>query len=168
MTGLVTIKRIEALSMINRFNGWLDRPYSVLEHTVIGVTMLRHEDAHVDDQRGFLFHDIEESAFTDMIRPHKEKYMTPLYDVDVAAWNLDLCSGHGMKLSQITSPLVAEMDNRMLAAEIKAVARVVDPKYPYNEHLHGDIYSMIRMGSFSDRNDAVDGFWAHYHRLFPR
>ena len=167
MTGLITTKRIDAMSFINRYNGWTDRPFSILEHTVIGTTMLRHENAHEDDQRGFLFHDVEESAFTDMIRPHKEKYMNDQYDIDVAEWNADLCAGHGMKLSQITSPLVTEMDDRMLAAEIKCIARITDPKHPYDEHLHGDIRTMIQLKTFGTPDLAVAGFWVHYHRLFP-
>ena len=37
---LLTSARIQSASRICRFNGWTTRPYSILEHSIIGTRVL--------------------------------------------------------------------------------------------------------------------------------
>lgn len=167
MSGLITQQRVAALGHICRYNGWVDRMYSVLEHTVIGVTVLRNEGATLGAQRAFLLHDFEETEFGDITRPVKAKYMPEQYAKDVAAWDLQLHRGQGFAPTAQDYLDCNTMDDRMLAAEIHAIARIVDPKYPFVPRRHDTITLLIRLRTFGTHDRAVDGFYEHYHRLFP-
>ena len=166
MSGLITQRRVAALGHICRYNGWVDRMYSVLEHTTIGVTVLRNEGARESVQKTFLLHDFEDTEFGDIVRPVKKKYMNGQYAKDVTAWNLQLHRGHGFAPSASDYLECDDMDNRMIAAELKTVARVGDPEHPYVERMHQTIALVIRLRKFGTHDNAVNGFYEHYHRLF--
>ena len=168
MTGLITQRRVHQMSNICRWNGGVSRFFSILEHEVIGTSILRHEGASVEVQQLFLLHDTEESEFTDMISPHKAKYMNEQYHTDVAAWNKQLYDGHGMSITRDLQMGCDSMDMRMRASECQALTPIPagNEVYPYDEELHGDAYRMIVMKTFGDQRKAINGFWEHYHRLF--
>ena len=107
-----------AAANVNRYNGWTSRPYSILEHSVIGAKIAIRKGC---SPKPFLLHDMEETEFTDMITPHKVKYMNAKYHVDVAKWNAALCKECGLSPSALSSPMVKLVDAIMLAAETRSV-----------------------------------------------
>jgi hypothetical protein len=114
---LLTRERVEALNRINRFAGWTTRPYSVLEHSVIGAKLTTNRTL----QKAFLLHDMEESAFGDIITPVKRKYMPPAYFAEVEAWVRDLAVETSVPFSAIDGDQVHMLDATMLAAEKRTI-----------------------------------------------
>lgn len=114
---LLTRERVQALARINRYTGWTTRPYSVLEHSVIGAKLVPPGVV----QRAFLLHDMEESAFGDIISPVKRKYMSPEYHADVETWVRDLAAETKIPYSAIDGEQIHHLDRVMLAAEKSTV-----------------------------------------------
>jgi hypothetical protein len=118
---LITEDRLRALAMINRWGGWVKRPYSVLEHTVTGARQLRDEGL---PWKEFLLHDLEESEFGDIITPVKD-LIPPgsIYYTRVARFN------HKLHVETGIWPDGGDMDVDMAHAEHLTVAVKGDPKY---------------------------------------
>lgn len=114
---LLTRERVQALARINRYTGWTSRPYSVLEHSVIGAKLVLPGVV----QRAFLLHDMEESAFGDIISPVKRKYMPPQYYADVEAWVRDLAAETKVPYDAIDGDEVHILDATMMAAETRTI-----------------------------------------------
>ena len=115
---LLTRERVEALNRINRFAGWTNRDYSVLEHSVIGARLTPNRTL----QKAFLLHDLHESAFGgDIITPIKQKYMVPQFHIDVEAWDRDLAVETRVPFSAIDGEQVHMLDATMLAAETRTI-----------------------------------------------
>lgn len=110
---LLTRERVVALSRLNRYCGWTTRPFSVLEHSVIGAKLTPNRTL----QKAFLLHDFEESAFGDIISPVKREYMPAAYYMDVEAWVRDLAVETKVPYSAIDGEQVHHLDRVMLAAE---------------------------------------------------
>lgn len=161
---LLTQERVEALSRINRFAGWTSRPYSVLEHSVIGATFATSRVL----KRAFLLHDMEESAFGDIISPVKRRFMPAAYYEEVDAWNRGLAHETKVPYSAIDGEQVHHFDAVMLAAETRTIY--------VGENRHIEAYGwradipaggeamcnlaidLIRVGAFQgDR--AITAFW---------
>ena len=110
---LLTRERVVALSRLNRYCGWTTRPFSVLEHSVIGAKLTPNRTL----QKAFLLHDFEESAFGDIISPVKHKYMVPQYHIDVEEWVRNLAVETKVPYSAIDGEQVHHLDRVMLVAE---------------------------------------------------
>lgn len=164
---MITIDHVTALSRINRFNGWTRRPYSVLEHTVIGTEYALRTGHTLDEARAFLLHDMEESVFGDIVRPVKQRYVSDLYHHDVSKWNERLCGHLNFDVQHLYSDRIVTLDNDMLAAELHTVATVIDNDYPFDEIRHDLIARMIRNETCRG-NRAIDAFqrlWSDLFRL---
>lgn len=115
---LLTDERIAAAANINRFNGWTRRPYSILEHMVIGAMTMRHLDYHPMAIRAFLIHDMHETEIVgDVPTPDKALYMAPEYFEECARLDLHLCDSVGVDPMFLMSSEVKEIDAAMLAVE---------------------------------------------------
>lgn len=119
---LLTSARIQSASRICRFNGWTTRPYSILEHSIIGTRVLAEIGATPDLQKAFLLHDLEETEFSDMITPHKRKYMNAQYFADVEEWERDLCAEVRLPYSTLTDPDVKFIDGLMADVESHTIS----------------------------------------------
>lgn len=159
---LLTQTRINALSRINRFAGWTSRPYSVLEHSVIGAQLLA-ETGGVSRPtvRAFMLHDLHETAFGgDITTPIKRKYLGEEYREDVRTWDRDLATETGVPLYLIEGLAVKFTDAAMLAAETRTVS-TCDWTAPIPEHYEQDVKRasiLIRDGRYS-RDQTVPAFW---------
>lgn len=114
---LLTRERVVALSRLNRYCGWTTRPFSVLEHSVIGAKLTPNRTL----QKAFLLHDFEESVFGDIISPVKRKYMPAAYYMDVEAWVRDLAVETKVPYSAIDGEQVHYLDALMMAAETRTI-----------------------------------------------
>lgn len=164
---MITYNHIHALSQLNRFNGWTVRPYSVLEHTTIGVTVMARHGYTEDSQRGFLLHDLEEAVFGDHTRPNKRTHLNDRYKTDVAAWNSDMCQWAGVPVKILERWDVFRVDDYMLAAELHCVARVSDANHTFVPEQHRD-YAKLIIDETHRGLRAIDAFEDHWARLFPR
>ena len=163
---LLTRERVEALARINRYTGWTTRPYSVLEHSVIGAKLTPNRTL----QKAFLLHDMEESAFGDIISPVKRKYMSADYFMAVEAWVRDLAVETKVPYSAIDGEQVHHLDRVMLAAEKATVyaglnrmtgdaSLVLDAEIPTGGYMLCDwAKQVIRSGAYAGDN-AITAFW---------
>jgi hypothetical protein len=165
---LITKSHIEALSNINRFNGWTRRPYSVLEHTVIGTHCALRTGMSENVAKAFMLHDMEEAVFGDIIRPIKKRLMNDAYFEEVDSWTQRLTEwvGCDAAASCLTSIAVKTLDDDMLAAEIETVATISDPDHPFDEIRHYEIAEMIRSEQYRGRR-AIDAFEHLWFGMFP-
>lgn len=115
--------------MINRWNGWLHRPYSVLEHSVVGAGAMLAHNHGARAVLSFLLHDFEESEFGDWPAPAKALHTTDDYRADVAEFNLYLARSVGLEPHDFESPAVKQVDHAMAWAESHSVALLGDPAH---------------------------------------
>lgn len=150
--------------MINRWNGWLWRPYSVLEHSVIGAHVLARRGYRVRDVLGFLLHDYEESEFGDIATPMKERHVNSTYRADVFRFNVTLCREVHLALGDLSSDLVTVIDSHMAWAEHHTVAVVGAPeRYGKTTYPAGSIpvecRQLIEQNRFAKLDAQIDEFW---------
>ena len=125
---ILTPARIRAMGNISRWGGWVSSPWSVLDHTLAGAILMRHQRRTAAEIRAWLLHDVEETAFMgDVPTPHKERYCNAEYYTDVRAFNAALAEETGVKISG-TVTLIKAIDEIMLRAEYATVSLKVDPE----------------------------------------
>ena len=155
---LLTNERLYALHNINRWGGWLHRPYGVLEHTVIGAELLHRNGKNC---RAFLLHDMEESEFGDITTPNKAKYTNGRYAYAVDRWNAELCAETDVNIHHLHSDDVNYMDYVMAHAEHLTVATRGHPaKYDHLE-INVDVRRaerLIQSTLYADRVRAAAKF----------
>lgn len=155
---LLTNERLCALHNVNRWGGWLHRPYGVLEHTVIGAELLHRNGRNC---RAFLLHDMEESEFGDITTPNKSRYTNGRYSHDVDLWNATLCAETDVNVHDLHCAEVNYMDYVMAHAEHLTVATRGDPdKYDHLE-VNTDVnraMHLIGLALYSDRVRAAAKF----------
>ncbi len=156
---VLTNERLHALHNVNRWGGWLHRPYGVLEHTVIGAELLHRNGRNC---RAFLMHDMEESEFGDITTPNKSRYTNGRYARDVDAWNAVLCAETDVNIHHLHSAEVNYMDYVMAHAEHLTVAtRGDDAKYDHLE-INTDVNRAcleIESAVYADFVRAAAKFW---------
>jgi hypothetical protein len=155
---LLTEERINALSRINRFAGWTCRPYSVLEHSLIGAKLLDEDGYAQHWKRAFMLHDLHETAFGgDITTPVKTKYMSAQYHADVQLWDTELSVETGVPPC---TEIVKWMDKLTLAAETRTVftGNWTAPMSGVDRTTVSRAMAMIDHGLFSG-DDAVKSFW---------
>ena len=140
------------LNNICRFNGAVsargcDRIYSVLEHTTIGMRIMREAGKDMTHRVGFAIHDMAEAFVGDMISPIKTspKIRGPFAELEEAE-HLRICHALRVDPALSKSPVVKIYDNIMLAAEIYAVATITDGNHPYIHERHGRAAALIANG----------------------
>jgi hypothetical protein len=158
---------IRALSFVNRWGGWLQRPFSVLEHSVIGTVAMIEGRCEPLDCLGFLLHDVEEAVFGDRITPLKERHSAIQYWIDVEDFNRRLCTEVGISHRLLSSNEVKLTDYQCAAAESRSVA------------VRGDVAlscatlgqrgkaaeRMIRHGDYGNSMTQRTAFWELYYDL---
>lgn len=164
---VVTRGRTEALAKVNRWGGWTTRPYSVLEHSVIGASVLL-QDGEALMALVFLLHDYEEAEFGDIITPIKRLYMNTDYDLAVERFNIHLFDQAGVDAMLVRHPVVKRMDEEMVWAEHHTIATRGDPRfdgtYPDTvTSIHAR--DLIESEVFARSEDAIRKFWELYHEL---
>lgn len=151
---IITDERLIAASRTYRFGGWTTRPYSILEHMVIGAIRLKEEGFNAAAWGGFLLHDIEETELVgDVQSPHKDKYMNQLYFLHVKDFNVDLAAEAGMGSKRLDSPMVKKMDDDLWRVEALVLnARVLgmesDRLCSINERTY-NLTHMVSEGAYS-------------------
>lgn len=176
---MITHRNITALGHINRYNGWTRRPYSVLEHTMIGCMVIANDtyfrigtvmesDFARDVTRGFLIHDLEESVFGDIIRPTKRRYMTDDYFRDVDDWHNDLYEWLQWRPTAAAIEKVKRIDDVMICAEINSVTFGIHD----NTHIFNPDDFTHAMADFLIRQKrATMHWWSEFmftwDKLFP-
>ena len=159
---LLTNERLRALHNVNRWGGWLLRPYSVLEHTLIGADMLEAK-GETSSIRPFLLHDMEESEFLGDVRTHhKAKYLTAKYNYDVERWKQAMCLEAGIYLSELSGGWVKYADHSMLYAEHLTVAAPGDPVLFKGKPLDDDVRracAAIEVHAYRNLSMAIARFW---------
>lgn len=158
----VTKDRIAALSRINRFNGWTSRPYSVLEHTVLGAAAMKRAGKPHDVIRTFLLHDMHETEYGDEVRPVRRDHPNPSKQDAMHQFDVEIHRQSGLHEQLIMCNAVANMDNLMLSVELNhptLVTRTTDREYPHIEHsqrarIITDLDSEMYRGDL-----AVEAWW---------
>ncbi len=154
---LLTPERITAASHICRWQGWVSRPYSILEHMNIGGFALRELGYGHTAVKAFLLHDLEETEFMgDIRKPDKNKYCTEEYYRDVVAWEKRLYAECGVELTGNIAEIVNTMDAAMLEAEWQTVSlRPRERSSPYTD----GVVTFCRALIESDELSTPDMWW---------
>lgn len=158
---LLNDKRLHALHNVSRWGGWVKRPYSVLEHTLLGAELLMAK-GELSSVRPFLLHDMEESQFGDITTHNKRKFMNARYYATVNRWNAELCGEVGIHPSDLSGQYVKYVDHVMLHAEHIGVAMVGDPELFSDKPTTLDVRDRcvaIRDDKYTDVNHAIHCFW---------
>ncbi len=165
---LLNNKRLHALHNVSRWGGWVKRPYSVLEHTLLGAELVIAKGL---DPKPFLLHDMEESEFGDITTHNKRKFMNGRYYATVDRWNADLCAESGIHPSRLVCPeLVKYADHVMLHAEHLSVAMIGDPTLFDHKPATPDVTSRcvaIRDDKYQDVEYATHCFWEFFNARHP-
>ena len=106
-----------SLAMTCRFQGHLDRFYSVAEHSVCCARLARHEGWGDDVVRYALLHDAHEAYCGDLARPNKTMvgYQWAMFENDREGVVREAL---GLSPDLYTKALVKQIDDRMLHAEL--------------------------------------------------
>jgi len=62
-----------ALSMVTRFTGHISRPYSVAEHSILVMMIVKHMGGSIDNLLQALMHDATEAYLSDIAAPFKDE-----------------------------------------------------------------------------------------------
>lgn len=106
----------QALSLNCRFNGHIDKFYSVAEHSVLVSNLVSEESALYG-----LLHDYAEAFVSDVPRPFKSSITG--HDVFEAAIMANVCALYGLPLELPED--VAYVDTHICAAEARVLAKFV-------------------------------------------
>jgi len=159
---IITENRIIAASHINRWRGWLKRPFSILDHMVIGAEMLRYVGRPDHVVKKFLVHDMHETQFMgDITTPDKARYCNSRYHRDVADFDFALGDEMGWSGDRWwLDSQVKAMDELMKRIEnvevrIGPLAEIPDPS-PAEVKLFLDMETRVRQ---------MGGSRAHFWRM---
>lgn len=129
---LLTRERLEAAAHINRWRGWTKRPYSILEHQLIGAQVMSYLVFPTTiDIRSFLVHDLHETeVIGDVPTPDKKRYCNTLFDM--ACEDFDMRLGAELNLPPMwwRNDPVKWMDKQMLLVENQILSTRPDAELP--------------------------------------
>lgn len=124
-----------------------DRIFSVLEHTTIGLYLMRQNDEHIKDRMGFAVHDFHEWKYGDLITPFKTM---PSIKTQVAAIERieheKICVNLGIDRMLSARTKVKEYDLIMATAENYEIHTGTTREYPYDHAIHGRAAELITTG----------------------
>ncbi len=137
------LNRLRAAANINRWMGWTTRPYSILEHMIVGTETMDEMGLPLSAQRLFLIHDLHETEFVgDVPTPHKRLYCNQHFDAACDAFDADLIARYRLDVTPYDRFVAAAMDHRMARVEHSVlVTRKVDGIRPMDRSIpsHVDI-----------------------------
>lgn len=109
------LNRINAAFHINRWRGWTHRPYSILEHMVIGTEVMADMGMPIEAQRWFLLHDMHETEIVgDVPTPEKTLYCNTAFHIACQDFDNALISRQRVP---VRTDLVVPMDEAMKIVE---------------------------------------------------
>lgn len=156
---LISPERINAAANIVRFNGWVDRHYSILEHMVIGAKVLELCGGRIESITAFLVHDLHETAIVgDVPTPDKRAYMKPNYFHDVMEWDKKMCAEAGIDLWRLESSAVKDTDAIMAAVESQLIY-TGDWRAYHPDDNACDVASRLITSEVFRGNLAIPAFW---------
>lgn len=141
---------VAALENICRFNGHVNRFYSVAEHTVIGLEMMARDGVDVRFQRAFAIHDLPEAmmGLGDLARDVKKDCAVAAVVAPREAQAFEMIANclHDPKLLRdVHSAVVKAYDRKMAVAEVEVVAHCAhDRPDDYDPKTHGYAARRIR------------------------
>ncbi len=153
---------IHRLNNICRWSGAVvvrdcDRIFSVLEHTTIGLYLMRQNDELIGDRIGFATHDLHEWKYGDLITPFKT---LPTIKTQVAAIERieheKICVSLGIDRTLAARPKVKEYDLIMAAAENYEIHTGHADEYPYDHAIHGRAAELVATGVCSGKQAFLD------------
>lgn len=154
---LLTLDRLQAAAHINRWRGWTKRPYSILEHQLIGAqAMMVMVHVRNEDIRAFMVHDMHETeVIGDVPTPDKKLYCNTMFDI--ACENFDTKLGAELDLGPMwwRKEPVKWMDKHMLLVENQIMSTRPDPDLispPMNQ-----VSRTIRDGLSAPRDKTTPG-----------
>jgi hypothetical protein len=126
---LLTRDRLEAAANINRWRGWTKRPYSILEHQLIGAqVMLDVMDTDRELARLFLLHDMHETeVIGDVPTPDKKLYCNTMFDIACEDFDMRLATELDLPARWWSEQSVKWMDRQMLLCENDHMSTRRDP-----------------------------------------
>lgn len=158
---LLTLDRLQAAAHINRWRGWTKRPYSILEHQLIGAqAMMIMVHVRNEDIRAFMVHDMHETeVIGDVPTPDKKLYCNTMFDI--ACENFDTKLGAELDLGPMwwRKEPVKWMDRQMLLVENVEMSTRPDPELPKPEWTA--VQKLICERLVSDRHLVVVRQWLH-------
>lgn len=122
--------RLMAAAHICRWRGWTKRHYSILEHMVVGTTVLAAMDAPENVQRWFLLHDMHETEICgDIPTPDKARYCNIAFDLACKDYDNSLRDIYGdlVRLTAAERQMVKEMDEAMAIVEHATISLRICP-----------------------------------------
>lgn len=168
MGKILTAGRIAALANLSRWNGWTWRPYTVLEHTVIGALALHRMTGITKPMvRAFLLHDVEETEFGEHTRDVKRRFLGSDYHAAVREFDTKLFNEVGVPLSLKRHSELMLIDDGIASVEAEVV---VLPEYLVEhvsddwiiQHRHPEMHdfmsTMIR-GETLRGHRAIEAWW---------
>jgi len=154
---IITPERIRALSNISRWYGWVKRPFSVLDHTLVGFYACQSAMTSKEQARAWLLHDMHETHIMgDVSTPDKNRYLTLDYDVEVREFDEMLCDEAGLGTDWRDGAHIKRIDRVMLLAEHETIVSGTflsesDMKLPSNDiQLLAEAQHMIQIHSGCD------------------
>lgn len=169
MDTIITKDRIKAASHINRWRGWTTRPYSILEHMVIGTWALRYIGADTDAQRAFLIHDLHETEIVgDVPRPDKARYMNERFHDECRLFDMQLADELKITQGWSLNRNARDMDMMMMVVEHEFIAV---PHVPSLDHFDQNDRPQRFIADCIVKDDAsgekaIDAWFVEYKRLF--
>jgi hypothetical protein len=108
---VVDTRRLNAAAHIARWRGWTKRPYSILEHMVVGAEVMRRLGYSRDAQAWFLLHDMHETeVIGDVPTPDKAAYCNEDFHRACDAFDAGVRDAFRLKLDADTLADVAFID----------------------------------------------------------
>lgn len=137
---LLTLDRVRAAANINRWRGWTKRPYSILEHQLIGAQVML-DVMGVDRElvRMFMVHDMHETEVVgDVPTPDKKLYCNTMFDIACENFDLDLATELNFPARWWSETAVKFMDRQMLLCENANMSTRQDP------HIHAPEWTLVQ------------------------
>lgn len=115
---MLDTRRLIAATNIARWRGWTKRPYSILEHMVVGAEVMRRLGYAPESQAWFLLHDMHETeVIGDVPTPDKAAYCNAQFHSACDAFDFELRSWSGVGLTPQVREDVAFIDAQCAIVE---------------------------------------------------
>lgn len=103
--------RLMAAANIARWRGWTRRHYSILEHMIVGTSVMEQLGYSRDAQAWFLLHDMHETEICgDVPTPDKARYCNDDFHDACDAFDLQLQTAYGLNVTDEIAAQVAKID----------------------------------------------------------
>jgi len=143
-TPVITVGRVMAMSHISRWRGWTDRPFSILEHSMIGYEVATWFKWPEIECKKWLLHDVHETEIIgDVPTPDKKIYCNESYHAACGSFDATLSFEFDLPVTWMRSPYVKRMDRMMRDVEHDTIATIADPGTPVPNYRDGAL-KMIR------------------------